>query len=195
MINYFSRLCETIPSFTLLAVNILLATTTLGISVTGIGLAGPPQELAVSSPAFANAGVIPERYTCAGADVSPPLNWRGIPGDAKTLALVVDDPDAPSGTFTHWIVYNIDHDRRGLPENALKVGPAAVDYPQAINDFGHLGYNGPCPPPGTPHHYHFRLYALAAALHLPRDATVKQLDAAMRGQVLAVGQMIAVFER
>jgi Raf kinase inhibitor-like YbhB/YbcL family protein len=179
----------------LLTVRILLATIILGIFVSGDGLAGQPAGLVVSSPAFANAGVIPKRYTCTGEDTSPPLNWRGVPSDAKTLALVVDDPDAPSGTFTHWIVYNLPHDSRGLPENALKPGPAAVDYPQALNDFGHLGYNGPCPPRGTRHHYHFKLYALAAALHLPRDATVKQLDKAMRGQILAVGQMIATYER
>ena len=151
--------------------------------------------LVVSSPACAASGVIPDRYTCAGEDASPPLAWRGVPRGTKTLALVVDDPDAPSGTFTHWIVYNISRDSSGLPENSPDVPQLAVKYSQAINDFGHLGYNGPCPPPGTPHHYHFKLYALAATLDLPRDAKAKQLAVAMRGQILAVGEMIATFGR
>ena len=176
-------------------VEILLAASILGIIASGISRAGEQSGVVVSSPAFADSGAIPERYTCSGEDDSPPLNWAGIPSGAKTLVLMVDDPDAPSGTFTHWIVYNIDVDSSGLPENVLKVAKPAVNYPQAVNGFGHIGYNGPCPPPGTPHHYHFRLYALSSALHLPGDATAKQLGAAMRGHILAVGELIGTFAR
>lgn len=176
-------------------VNIFLSATILGIIATGISRAGQQPGVLVSSPAFLDSGAIPERYTCSGQDASPPLKWTGIPIRAKALALVVEDPDAPSGTFTHWIVYNIDPDSSGLPENALKVANPAVNYPQAINDFGHIGYNGPCPPTGTPHHYHFKLYALSSALQLPDNATAKQLDEAMRGHLLAVGEMIATFAR
>jgi Raf kinase inhibitor-like YbhB/YbcL family protein len=185
-----------------MGVNILFATAILGIIANGISraeqlsaTADPSSRLVISSPAFADSGVIPDRYTCAGDDASPPLAWHGVPRDAKSLALIVDDPDAPSGTFTHWIVYNIDRDSSGLPENSLKVAKSAIKYSQAVNDFGHASYNGPCPPSGRPHHYHFKLYALASTPQLPRDATVKQLDEAMRGRILAVGEMIATFAR
>jgi len=184
-----------------MTVRALLSLMVLGIIATETSWAGQSpatvetSALVISSPAFANSGVIPDRYTCAGEDASPPLAWRGVPRAAKTLALVIDDPDAPSGTFTHWIVYNMARDSSGLPESSLGVATPAVEYSQAVNDFGHPGYNGPCPPPGKPHHYHFKLYALAARLELPRDATAKQLAAAMRGRILAVGEMIATFER
>jgi Raf kinase inhibitor-like YbhB/YbcL family protein len=151
--------------------------------------------LVIVSPAFSEAGRIPNRYTCAGADVSPPLRWRGIPRDAQSLALVLDDPDAPSGIFTHWIVYNIDPRSSGLAENPLKAASPTIKFSQAVNDFGHSNYNGPCPPPGTPHHYHFKLYALASTLHLSRDATVQQFDEAIRGRVLAMGELVATFKR
>jgi Raf kinase inhibitor-like YbhB/YbcL family protein len=184
-----------------MTVRVLFSLLLVGIITAGFSWAAQPSitvataELVVTSPAFPDFGVIPDRYTCVGADASPPLAWRGVPRGAKTLALVVDDSDAPSGTFTHWIVYNIDRDSSGLPESSPGVATPAVEYSQAVNDFGHLGYNGPCPPPGNPHHYHFKLYALAARLELPRDATAKQLAVAMRGRILGWGEMIATFER
>jgi Raf kinase inhibitor-like YbhB/YbcL family protein len=176
-------------------VDIFLAAAILGFISSGTCLGGDKPQLFVTSPAFTNSGVIPERFTCSGEDASPPLRWTGIPADAKTLVLIVDDPDAPSGVFTHWVVYNINPDSGGLTENALTVSNPSANYSQAVNDFGHNGYSGPCPPPGAPHHYHFKLYALSSALHLPDDSKVKQVEDAMQGHILATGEMIGTFAR
>jgi Raf kinase inhibitor-like YbhB/YbcL family protein len=178
-----------------MAVSVLVVTVILWIITGRIGSAAQPTSLQVKSPAFAASSAIPERYTCVGEDASPPLAWSAVPAGTKTLVVLVDDPDAPSGTFTHWIVYNIPADTQGLAENALKVAAPPVGYLQAMNDFGRVGYNGPCPPPGAPHHYHFKLYALATSLNLAHDATVRDLEAAMRGRILASGEMIATFQR
>jgi Raf kinase inhibitor-like YbhB/YbcL family protein len=174
-------------------VDIFLAAAIFGIIAGRLCWAGDQSRLLVGSPAFIDSGAIPDRYTCSGKDVSPPLNWTGVPTGAKTLVLVVDDPDAPSGTFTHWVVYNIDAGSSGLRENALNGAVPTVKYSQATNDFGHIGYNGPCPPPGKTHHYHFKLYVLSSALRLSHEATVKQVDEAMQGHILASGETIGTF--
>jgi Raf kinase inhibitor-like YbhB/YbcL family protein len=174
---------------------ILLLGIALWISNVALPVAADQQSLGLSSPAFRAGSAIPAQYTCAGADDSPPLRWTVIPPSAKALALVVVDPDAPGGTFTHWVVYNVDPASHGLAVNALKSAKPAASYPQGTNSFGHVGYNGPCPPPGKPHHYHFKLYALATPLELPSGASVAQVDAAMRGQVLASGELVGTFAR
>jgi len=161
----------------------------------GIGRAGEGPSIIVSSPAFSASDPIPVRFTCSGADDSPPLDWHGVPPSAGALALVVEDPDAPSGTFTHWVVYNISPVASGLPTNAFKAKSASLSYPQAINDFGKMGYNGPCPPPGAPHHYHFELYALKAPLALPPNPSAAQAKDAIYAQSLGMGEMIAIFGR
>jgi Raf kinase inhibitor-like YbhB/YbcL family protein len=176
-------------------VDIFLIAGILGFIACGICSGGDKPRLFVSSPAFADSGAIPRRFTCSGEDASPPLTWRRIPADAKTLVLIVYDPDAQSGIFTHWIVYNMNPNSKGLTENALKVSNRSVNYPQAVNDFGDNGFNGPCPPPGTPHHYHFKLYALSAALQLPDGAKVRQVKDAMQGHILATGEIIGTFGR
>ncbi|MCC6728984.1 MAG: YbhB/YbcL family Raf kinase inhibitor-like protein [Chthonomonadales bacterium] len=150
----------------------------------------PAASLSVASSAFAGGEPIPAQYTCDGANVSPPLRWSGVPAKARSLALVCDDPDAPSGTWVHWVIYGVAPDAPGMPEAA----PVAAAR-QGVNDFGKVSYGGPCPPPGDPHRYHFRLYALDEALSLRPGASRAELDGAMRGHVLAQGELIGTYGR
>jgi Raf kinase inhibitor-like YbhB/YbcL family protein len=151
--------------------------------------------ISIHSAAFSEAGTVAKRYTCEGADMSPPLAWSGVPAGAKTLVLIADDPDAPSGVFTHWVVYNLPSDISVLPENLPRTPTLDNGGLQALNDFGHVGYNGPCPPPGPRHHYHFKMYALAIALHLANGVDARSVGAAMRGHVLASGETVGWFKR
>ena len=122
--------------------------------------------LVLSSPAFANGQKIPTKYTCDGKNVSPPLQWSGAPSETRSFVLILEDPDAPSGVFRHWAVYNLPPECTALPEGVGK-GSRAAQLEQGVNDFGHARYDGPCPPAGHgTHHYHFRL----AALDTPRLA-------------------------
>jgi hypothetical protein len=150
--------------------------------------AGP--ALSVTSPAFAAAGMIPQRYTCDGANVSPALAWTGVPAEAKSLALICDDPDAPAGTWVHWVLFNIPAQVENLPEAA----PAGNEALPGKNDFGRQGYGGPCPPGGT-HRYYFKLYALDCLLNLKAGATKAQVLKAMEGHVLAEGQLMGMYRR
>ncbi|MFQ5815484.1 MAG: YbhB/YbcL family Raf kinase inhibitor-like protein [Candidatus Hydrothermarchaeaceae archaeon] len=145
-------------------------------------------QMEVSSSAFEHNQPIPGKYTCEGEDVSPPLAISGVPGEAKSLALVVDDPDAPMGVFDHWIAWNLEPDTRELSEGVH------VET-QGKNDFGELRYRGPCPPPGPMHHYRFKVYALDAMLDLPRGATKGQLEEAMEGHILAKGELVGTYKR
>ena len=142
--------------------------------------------IVVSSPAFENYGSIPTKYTCDGLDISPPLNFSNIPENTKSLALVMYDPDAPLGTFYHWIIWNIPPNVTGFLEGE------EITYPQGINDFGVIGYRGPCPPSGT-HHYHFKVYALDTTLNLENGATMEELDKALSGHVLAIGELVGIY--
>jgi Raf kinase inhibitor-like YbhB/YbcL family protein len=150
-----------------------------------------PASVTVSSAAFASGGAIGADYTCDGTDRSPQLAWSAMPSTAKTVAFVVDDPDAPSGTFTHWIAWNIKPDARTIADgaNAVTVGGAS-----GTNDFGRIGYGGPCPPRGQLHHYHFRIYGLDASLTLRADAKRAEMDAAMSGHVVALGELVGTFQ-
>jgi len=132
----------------------------------------------LSSPAFASGGKIPASHTCDGDDMSPLLRITNVPDGTQALALVMDDPDAPMGTFDHWLVWNIPPDTTGIPEGTEPEGV------QGKTDFGKLGYGGPCPPSGT-HTYRFKLYALDQQLDLPQGANKEQLSRAMEGHVLA----------
>ena len=148
--------------------------------------------LAISSPAFPAGGTIPTKYTCSGAQTIPPLSFSGVPLGAGSLALIVDDPDAPSGTFVHWVVYGIPPTADGIPEG----GPAPAGSVAGTNGAKKTGYVGPCPPKGHgPHHYHFKLFALDGAFSHAPGATEDALVKAMRGHVLAQGETIGVFER
>lgn len=159
----------------------------------------PPKRmtltLEVRSDAFANGTSIPARYTCDGDDVSPPLSWNGVPEDAKSLALIVDDPDAPGGSFTHWIVYNISPEEKGLAEGLPREQHLPGGLRQGVNSFGTTGYGGPCPPSGTAHRYTFHLYALNQSPDLPKDADRAALEAWMRGRVVAEGVLVGTYRR
>jgi Raf kinase inhibitor-like YbhB/YbcL family protein len=145
----------------------------------------------VSSSAFGLGAAIPARYTCGGADVSPPLRWSGAPGSEKSAALTVIDPDAPGRPFTHWVVFNLPAGTSELPEG----GPLPPGTMEGRNDFGGSGYRGPCPPPGSPHHYHFKVYALDTMLSLRSGAAEAAFEDAIKGHVLADGELVGTFKR
>jgi Raf kinase inhibitor-like YbhB/YbcL family protein len=142
-------------------------------------------SLTLTSPSFSNGGDIAKRFTCDGADVSPQLSWSDPPAGTKTFALLVDDPDAPVGNWNHWTLWNLPANSRGLPEGMSKQAHLADGTEQGQNDFRKTGYNGPCPPPGKPHRYYFKLYALDVKLDLKAGASKKEVEAAMKGNILA----------
>ena len=151
--------------------------------------------LTVSSSAFQEGDKIPAKYTCERQDVSPPLAWSEPPAGTRSLALIVDDPDAPGGVFTHWLLFNIPPDSRELPEAVPTQAELASGALQGKTDFGRTGYGGPCPPPGRPHRYQFTLYALDQPLDLEGGASKKQLLSAMEGHILAQGQLTGTYQR
>ncbi|MBD3241819.1 MAG: YbhB/YbcL family Raf kinase inhibitor-like protein [Chitinivibrionales bacterium] len=138
----------------------------------------------LSSPAFSNAEPIPEKYTCRGEDISPPLTIEERPATAQTYALIVDDPDAPSGTWVHWVMYNFD--------STDSIEEGARPGVQGMNDFRKTGYGGPCPPEGT-HRYFFKLYALDSELNLPEGASKEQVERAMQGHIVESAQLVGTF--
>ncbi len=152
-------------------------------------------KLQLTSPAFAEGDSIPTQYTADGKDVSPPLRWGEVPKTARSLALICDDPDAPRGVWVHWVLYNLPADARELPEGlpADKTLPSGAR--QGTNDFGSIGYGGPSPPRGKPHRYFFKLYALDTPLDLAAGATKADLVAAMKGHVLAEGELMGRYGR
>jgi Raf kinase inhibitor-like YbhB/YbcL family protein len=146
-------------------------------------------EFALESNAFENAQAIPSRHTCDGEDLSPPLRWSNLPEGTRSLALVVDDPDAPGGVFTHWLAWGLDPAAGGLGE-----GESAPL--EGENGFGATGYRGPCPPPGHGRHrYVFRLYALDAEPELGSGAAKGELEEAIAGHVLTTGELVGTYER
>ena len=153
---------------------------------------------ALSSRAFENGAPIPLKHTCDGADMSPPLSWTGSPAGTKSLALIADDPDAPSGTFVHWILFNLPGNEVQLPDNVHRGETLPQKFGGALqgkNDFRRIGYGGPCPPPGPAHRYSFRLHALDAALPLKAGATKQELVAAMQGHILASAELMGTYAR
>ena len=152
-------------------------------------------DITLTSSAFADGGAIPTRYTGDGEDVSPPLAWSAVPPETKSLALIGDDPDAPGGTWVHWVIFNLPAETGELPEAVPPDEVLADGSRQGRNDFGHLGYRGPAPPPGRAHRYFFKLYALDTVLDLEAGATKAQLLAAMQGHILAAGQLMGRYKR
>jgi Raf kinase inhibitor-like YbhB/YbcL family protein len=147
----------------------------------------------LESSAFKEGETIPKVYTCDGTDTSPPLEWSGVPEAARSLSLIVEDPDAPVGTFTHWVLFNLPSDLKGLsegipPEGEVKLTPGGATARQGKNDFGKFGYGGPCPPSGT-HRYLFLLYALDTRPDLKPGATRQQLLHDLKGHILAEGRL------
>ncbi len=145
------------------------------------------KDLSVKSQAFESGKPIPKKYTCDGQDISPPLTIEGIPKEAKTLALIMDDPDAPSGTFDHWVVWNI-------PASSSKIGENTVPGMEGVNGSRQTGYMGPCPPSGT-HRYFFKVYALDTALSLGVGSKKRDVEKAMQGHILTSGELMAVYSR
>jgi len=152
-------------------------------------------SLTITSTAFAPNASIPSLYTCEGKDVSPPLAWSGVPAGTRSLALIVDDPDAPAGTWVHWVLYDLPANISELPEDLVKGQHLPNGAKQGLNDFKHLGYGGPCPSPGNPHRYFFKLYALDASLDLKPGATKQAVEQAMAKHVLAQGQLMGTYKR
>ncbi|HYS04644.1 MAG TPA: YbhB/YbcL family Raf kinase inhibitor-like protein [Candidatus Dormibacteraeota bacterium] len=148
----------------------------------------------LKSPAYAHGAPIPLEYTCDGKDISPPLSFTGTAPGTRSLALIADDPDAPVGTWIHWVAWNIPAGVGSLPANLPKKAALQDGTRQGMNDFRRAGYGGPCPPSGT-HRYFFRLYALDVTLDLPDTTTRKDLDRAMRGHILAEAELLGTCSR
>ena len=145
-------------------------------------------RMKITSPAFQEGGNIPSKFTCDGSDASPPLQITGVPSEAKSLVLIADDPDAPGGLFTHWLIWNIAAQTNSIAEGSAPKGV------HGTNDFGKSGYGGPCPPSGT-HRYYFKVFALDRELDLRSGGKRSQLDAAMQGHVIAQGELIGRYAR
>ena len=158
------------------------------------------KKMEIKSSAFSMNQPIPKKYTGEGEDVSPDLEFLNVPEKAKSLALIMDDPDAPPGTWIHWVIYNLPKDTRHLPENfpkkeALKDGTKQGPC-WGVDSFERVGYYGPMPPPGKPHHYFFKLFALDKTLDIkPSHATKNELLKAMKGHILASAELVGVYQR
>lgn len=147
----------------------------------------------IKSTAFEEGGMIPAKFTCKGINVSPALSWENVPKETKKLAIIMDDPDAPSGDFVHWVIFNIPANLTGLPEAVPKLKVLSNGAKQGVTDFGGIGYGGPCPP--ALHRYFFRIYALAAELKLDAGIEKADLEKAMKGYILAQGQLMGKFQK
>ena len=156
---------------------------------------GNSMSLTISSSSFSNQGDIAKKFTCDGEDVSPQLSWNDPPSGTKTFALLSDDPDAPVGNWNHWTLWNLPATARGLPEGVSKAGQLPESTQQGLNDFRKPGYNGPCPPPGKPHRYYFKLFALDTSLTLKPTANKKELEAAMKGHIIAQAEWMGHYGR
>jgi hypothetical protein len=151
--------------------------------------------LEIKSEVFKQKGYIPDRYSCDAQDFSPSLSWSQVPQGTKSLAIICDDPDAPFKIWVHWVIFNISSDISSLEENISKEKLNELSAVEGLNDFGRLGYNGPCPPAGKPHRYFFTLYALDTTLSLEEGVGKKELVEAMQGHILAETKVIGLYQR
>lgn len=158
-------------------------------------LGGTAMAMKIESSAFNEGALIPKLHTCDGPDQSPTLAWSGTPVSAKSFALICDDPDAPAGTWVHWVLYDLPATAKGLPEGVPKDKELKGGGRQGTNDFRRIGYGGPCPPPGKPHRYFFKLYALDGTLGLDPGATKKDVEKAMQGHILGEAQVMGRYGR
>ena len=151
----------------------------------------------LASPAFQSGDSIPRQYSCDGVDHSPPLDWLAPPRGTASFALIVEDPDAPGGTFIHWVLYDLPGSTASLPEAVPKSGelPQMGGAKQGRTSFGRTGYGGPCPPPGPAHHYHFRLFALSAKLALPAGSSRDEVMNAMQAHELGHAELVGLYAR
>jgi Raf kinase inhibitor-like YbhB/YbcL family protein len=152
-------------------------------------------SIQLESAGFTEGAAIPTKYTCDGANVSPPLKWSNVPQGAKSLALIADDPDAPAGTWVHWVLFGVPPSTTELPEGVAAAKTVLDGARQGTNDFRKIGYGGPCPPRGNPHRYFFKIYALDTELTLNAGATKSDLTRAMEGHILAQGQLMGTYKR
>jgi hypothetical protein len=152
-------------------------------------------QMQLTSTAFAEGAAIPAKHAYDTKNVSPPLKWSGVPAGAKSLVLIMDDPDAPVGTWVHWVLYDLAPTTTELPEDVAKSQVVAGGAKQGVNDFRQLGYGGPCPPPGKAHRYFFKLYALDKMLELKPGLMKKDIEAEMDKQILARGQLMGTYQR
>jgi Raf kinase inhibitor-like YbhB/YbcL family protein len=155
---------------------------------------GQAMKMEVKSTAFQEGAMIPKLYTCDGQDISPPLSWSGVPAEAKSIALIMDDPDAPRGTWVHWTLFNIPPETKSLAQNIPRTPSLTNGAKHGNNSWPKLGYGGPCPPGGT-HRYYFKVYALDIVLTLKTGITKAQLLKAMEGHILAEGQLMGRYTR
>lgn len=149
----------------------------------------------LKSPDFQSGASIPKQFTCDGSDVSPAFSWNDPPPATQSFALIADDPDAPVGTWVHWVLFDLPPATRGLAQNLPKQAQLSDGSRQGRNDFGKIGYGGPCPPPGKSHRYFFKLYALDSKLNLTSDATKKDVERAMQGHILAHSEWVGRYGR
>jgi len=147
------------------------------------------QNFEVTSTSFKQGGKIPVQYTCTGKDISPQLSWKNAPAPTESFALICADPDAPVGVWYHWVMFNIPKNVSQIPENQLPQGVIG------INSFGRMQYNGPCPPPGKPHHYIFTIYALNTQLNLPQGSDAETVKKAMEGHLIESAAVMGTFGR
>ncbi|AKJ63430.1 YbhB/YbcL family Raf kinase inhibitor-like protein [Kiritimatiella glycovorans] len=180
---------HTIPVFLFLAVSFAMA-----VQAAPNRKKEGESPMQLSSSAFESGEMIPSQYTCDGADVSIPLSWTNAPEGVRSFALIVDDPDAPVGTWVHWVMYNIPADVRALPENIPADPQTENGAVQGLNDFRRIGYGGPCPPDGT-HRYFFRLFALDTELGLEPGASRDELLEAIEGHVIAKAELMGRYKR
>ena len=166
----------------------VIVAATLAVALAIVSFASGGAKMKITSSAFQEGGNIPSKFTCDGGDTTPPLQIAGVPSGAKSLALVVDDPDAPGGLFTHWMAWNMSPRTSAIAEASTPKGI------HGTNDFGKSGYGGPCPPSGT-HRYYFKIFALDRELDLPPGTKRSQLDVAMKGHVVAQGELMGRYSR
>jgi len=156
---------------------------------------GTVMSFSMTSSAFTQGGTIPKKFTCDGPDVSPALKWSDAPADTQSFSLIMDDPDAPVGTWVHWVLYDLPAGTQELAENVAKQDELPGGARQGRNDFRKIGYGGPCPPPGNPHRYFFKLYALDAKLNLKAGATKADVEKAMKGHILGQAELMGRYGR
>jgi Raf kinase inhibitor-like YbhB/YbcL family protein len=159
--------------------------------VNGVAMA----EMYLKTPAFQAGGEIPKQYTCEGEDLSPGLQWSDAPKGTQSFALIAEDPDAPSGTYTHWVLYDLPPSVAELPQGLPRKEHLKFGGLQGTNDFGKIGYGGPCPPAGKPHRYFFKLYAMDTVLGLKPGAKKQDVERAMEGHVLAQAEIMGKYQR
>jgi len=175
---------------------LLIVLCSLGLGLGAHIALGEPAKLTVTSSAFETGQPIPGKYSCQGEDISPPLKWAGVPKNTLSFALICDDPDAPGGTWVHWVIYNLPSDTPSLSENTPKSDTLKSGAIQGRNSFQNIGYGGPCPPGGKAHRYFFKVYALDMAFDVKKGQLGKEdLLAAMRGHILAQGQLMGTYKR